>query len=565
LSLLYTPQSRPERLIAAGRVVLAGASLFAVWLDPSEPVRHAGLAYSLLALYLGYAALVAVVLPRLAARELARQRLVTHVLDLSFFSLFVYFTAGPASPFTVYFVFSLVCASLRWGWRGTLATAGVALSTFVGLGVYFAAVIRDPSFELQSFIIRGVYLVVIAVLLGYLGAHEQQTRREISLLASWPPVVSPETRALARELARHAADVVGVPQALVVWNDADEPWVHLACWHRGAFTYERQSPAALEPLIHPELAARSFLGAAPAGEDSSVSYRDADGYQPWRGRALHPLIEERCAPGSVLALPLRGETFEGRLLLLGKPQATVDDLALGEVVAGLLSARLDQAFLVARLQERTAMEQRIRLARDLHDGVLQSLTGIALRLAAVRRLLDHEPAAAQRSLEELQRLIALEQRDLRFYIQELKPSSSGPDERQSAAGRLGELAERVGREWDLQVELHGVEALDETADAVGQDVYLIVREAVVNAVRHGGASRVAVRLAREGAELTVSVADNGRGFPFAGSFSGEALLGMGAGPRSLLERVSSLGGSLLLESGSDGARLDVRLPPPEVA
>ena len=94
----YTPQSRPERLIAAGRVVLAAASLFAVWLDPSEPARFAGLAYSLLALYLGYAAVVAVVLPRLSAGAVARQRLITHVLDLGFFSLFIYFTAGLDGP-----------------------------------------------------------------------------------------------------------------------------------------------------------------------------------------------------------------------------------------------------------------------------------------------------------------------------------------------------------------------------------------------------------------------------------------------------------------------------------
>jgi signal transduction histidine kinase len=564
LASLYTPQSRPERLIAAGRVVLATASLFAVWLDPSEPVRYAGLAYSLLVLYLGYAATVAVVLPRLAARALASQRLVTHVVDLAFFSLFVYFTAGPASPFTVYFVFSLVCASLRWGWRGTLTTAAVALSTFSGLGLYFALVMRDASFELQSFIIRGVYLAVITVLLGYLGAHEQQTRREMSLLASWPPVLAAESRQLARELAQHAATVVGVPQALVVWNDADEPWVHLACWHRGAFSYDRQAPAEVEPLTHPELAERSFLGTAPGAESALVSYRAADGFRPWRGRALHPLIEERCAPGSVLALPLRGETFEGRLFLLGKPHATVDDLALGEVVAGLLSARLDQAFLVARLQERTAMEERIRLARDLHDGVLQSLTGIALRLAAVRRLLEQEPTVAARSLEELQRLIALEQRDLRFYIQELKPSSHAAGDEQTVARRLAELAERIGREWDLQVELHGAEALGEAGDGLGQDVYLIVREAVVNAVRHGGASRVAIQVGSEGGQLAVSVADNGRGFPFSGRYTGDMLRSMGAGPRSLLERVSSLGGTLLLESAADGARLDVRLPPAEV-
>jgi len=59
--LLYLPRLRPERIIAAGRVVLASSSLFAVWLDPLEPTRHPDLAYGLLAAYLGYAAVIAAI------------------------------------------------------------------------------------------------------------------------------------------------------------------------------------------------------------------------------------------------------------------------------------------------------------------------------------------------------------------------------------------------------------------------------------------------------------------------------------------------------------------------
>ena len=56
---LYSPQSRADRLIAGGRVILAVSSLFAVWLDPSEPAKYAGIAYSLLVSYVVYAAVIA--------------------------------------------------------------------------------------------------------------------------------------------------------------------------------------------------------------------------------------------------------------------------------------------------------------------------------------------------------------------------------------------------------------------------------------------------------------------------------------------------------------------------
>ena len=89
------------------------------------------------------------------------------------------------------------------------------------------------------------------------------------------------------------------------------------------------------------------------------------------------------------------------------PGASVASHEVTHRAAGVVAARLEQSFLMARLQEQAATEERIRLARDLHDGVLQSLTGIALRLVAVRRQLAHDPAEGAVLLGELQRLIAL--------------------------------------------------------------------------------------------------------------------------------------------------------------
>ena len=204
MAFLYTPESRAERVIAAGRVVLAASSLFAVWFDPTEPAKFAAVAYSLLVAYLAYALAIALWVTQSPFLPGA-QRWLSHGFDLAFFSLFTYFTSGPASPFIAYFVFSLFCATLRWHWRGTFWTALVALAAFLGLTIYFAEVLEDPSFELTPFIIRAVYLVVFAVLLGYLGAHEERTRREMAMLAAWPTTE-----------ARTAASTVGALASLVV-------------------------------------------------------------------------------------------------------------------------------------------------------------------------------------------------------------------------------------------------------------------------------------------------------------------------------------------------------------
>lgn len=558
---VYSPQRRSERLIAAVRVVLAAATLFAVWFDPSEPTNHASIAYSLLGAYLAYSIAQVWVVARRGSPP-GRERVLSQAFDFVFFSAFIYFTAGPSSPFTVFFVFTVACGSLRWGWRGALATAIASLTAFLGFAAYFGLVLRDPAFEPQSFIIRGVYLLVIALLLGYVGAHEQQTRREVSLLAAWPHRLADDVHDLATDLLAHAAAVLRAPQALLVWNDPDEPWVHLAGWSDGHTSYERLPPGSLQPLVAESLTEASFLCPQLRGGEPLVLVSTADGnVRPLRLEPLHPALRQRCAPGPVVALALRAETLEGRLFLVGQRDATTDDLLLGEVVAAVVASRLDHFFLTERLQQQAATEERVRLARDLHDGVLQSLTGIALRLAAVRRMAEDAIGPALDRVDDLQRLIALEQRDLRFYIQELEPRAQAARQPVTLSDRLAELADRIGREWDLEVDLETCDLEPQAAAGLGHELYLIVREAVVNAVRHGNASRVTIRVeAPAPGRLSVQVADNGRGFPFRGRFTGEMLRSMGAGPRTLQERVAALDGSLVLESAETGARVEVSLP-----
>jgi signal transduction histidine kinase len=558
---VHVPQSRAERLIAVGRVALAGASLFAVWLDPTQPVKYAKIAYSLLAAYLGYATLLAALSARAEAPGGAGKT-VTQVFDLVFFTTFVYFTAGPSSPFNAYFVFSLVCGTVRWGWRGALWTAVAAVLAFLGIGAYFAYVLRDPSFEFNAFIIHSVYLGVVAVLLGYLGAHEERGRREMSQLAKWPRAEPRDLEPLLRELLPHAQEVSGAAGAVLAWSDREEPWLHVASWRHGEFEVARVGPGTLEPLVDDALAQQAFLCSDLRSPRPMVVRGPENTPGRWYGSPVNSELVDRFEMTSVVAAPLPGETLRGWLLLTDKRAVTLDDLGLGKIVAGIVASRLDLHYLLQRLRESAATEERIRLARDLHDGVMQSLTGIALRLAALQRQMGDQSGQALQSMEEIQGLIALEQQDLRFFIDELKPAPTASAPEQPSLGvRLEDLRSRVEREWNLRVELPGPHAWSAVRDGLGREIYLIVREAVVNAVRHGGARRVAVeaRLV-DRSRLVLDIADDGRGFPFRGTLSLSDLLSMSAGPRSICERVVGLRGLLALESTASGSRLKVELP-----
>ena len=557
---LFSHRSRAERLIAGGRIVLAASSLFAVWRDPSEPAKYASIAYSLLIAYLIYAIGVALVIWR--DRATARlQGWLTHVFDLTFFSAFMYFTSGPASPFIAYYVFALVCATLRWQWQGTLWTAVASLASFLGIGYYFAEKLQDPAFELNEFIIRGFYMAVVALLLGYLGVHEERSRREVSLLAAWPQAPPQALEQVVAEQLAYVARVLGAPSVTFAWQRRDRPPLSLATWRGGVLRVEEKAELTLQTLIAPEISECALLAPKPALLGGEVLLHDPNGFRRWRGAPLASPFPPEIGSGPMLSLPIQGELISGRLFVLDKHQMTSDDLLLGEVCATVVGGRLDHLLLIERFQQAAATEERIRLARDLHDGVLQSFTGFGLRVAAIRRLLEERPAEAESRLQELQRLVAVEQRDLRFLIQELEPGARDNDEGFILENRLAELLSRVEQEWQLQVSLESVDLPEELSDDAARDVYHVIREGLVNAVRHGDATRVDIRLVGELPDwLGIQIVDNGHGFPFVGRFSQEELAAMQAGPRMLRERVVARGGSLILDSSASGARLEITVP-----
>jgi len=257
---------------------------------------------------------------------------------------------------------------------------------------------------------------------------------------------------------------------------------------------------------------------------------------------------------------VRGETVQGRLFALDRRDLERDHLVLGEIVAQRVAAELDQFYLTRQLRTAAVTDERVRLACDLHDGMLQSLTGTALQLQALSGLLEKDPPSAPGQLREIQRLIAGDQRDLRFFIEELKPvpaALAGPDD---LATRMAELSDRLKRLWDLNVEVRLEELDGRLSEALTRQLYRLLREALFNVARHAGASSVRVEVALRERALSITVTDDGRGFPFTGRYDHEELQRQKLGPVSLMERIAALGGSMAIDTGPGLTRLEMRLP-----
>jgi signal transduction histidine kinase len=264
---------------------------------------------------------------------------------------------------------------------------------------------------------------------------------------------------------------------------------------------------------------------------------------------------------SLLALTVRGETLHGRLLLLDVPDLGSDDLVLGDIVADVVASRLDQFNFVTRAEQIAITEDRLRVARDLHDGLLQSLTGAALQLETLHRLIIERPAEAQARVQDIQDLIVDNQRELRTFIHRLRPSNAAEDVIGARLiGRLNQLKERIRVQWGIDIDIHMDMAVQLLSPTFRQEVFSLLHEAIANAAKHSSAGHIEVRGEVDGGHVVLHVSDDGRGFPFLGRFNLSELTVARRGPVSLRERIASLGGDLRLDSTSGGSHLQMTIP-----
>jgi two-component system sensor histidine kinase UhpB len=204
--------------------------------------------------------------------------------------------------------------------------------------------------------------------------------------------------------------------------------------------------------------------------------------------------------------------------------------------------RAGSAALQAQEQERT------RVARDLHDEVNQSLTGLLLRLEAAR---EAAPPELEAELAETKALANQAMRELLSLARQLRPTAL--DDLGLTAAIGGQVEQLAHGEIDASIATEG--DFSDLGDDAQLVVYRVAQEALSNAARHSGAGRVEVRLGRldsDGVELTV--ADDGGGFAFDDSEGGLGIAGM-------RERALLIGGELTIES-RPGRGTTVRLHVP---
>ncbi|MHC6628946.1 GAF domain-containing sensor histidine kinase [Streptomyces globosus] len=267
--------------------------------------------------------------------------------------------------------------------------------------------------------------------------------------------------------------------------------------------------------------------------------------------AAHPEMAD------FLGRPIRdGEETLGALFLANKHAPggfTEEDAELLGLLAQHAAIALTNARLYERSRELTIAEERSRLAHELHDAVSQKLFSLRLTAQAAAALVDRDPARAKGELHQVAVLAAEAADELRAAVTELRPA--GLDEDGLAATLRGHVrvldrahAARVTFTCD------GVRALPAAQE---EALLRVAQEALHNALRHSGADRVDVVLARRGTGAVLTVADNGSGFdPAAVRAAGRHL-----GLVSMRDRAAGAGGRLTVHSASAaGTTIEMEVP-----
>jgi len=202
-------------------------------------------------------------------------------------------------------------------------------------------------------------------------------------------------------------------------------------------------------------------------------------------------------------------------------------------------------------QELAALQERQRLARELHDSVSQALYGISLGTHTAREALDSDPSEAIAPLEYVITLAEAGLAEMRALIFELRPESL------AAEGVITALTKQVAvlrARYKLTVDAQLGEEPALSLEGK-QALYRIAQEALHNVVKHACARTVLLRLSRQDGDLILEVRDDGKGFDPTGSFPGHL------GLHSIQERAARLGGACSIESTpAQGTYLRVRIP-----
>jgi signal transduction histidine kinase len=450
------------------------------------------------------------------------------------------------------FYFLVIEAALLHEAREVLIVTGV--SVLFWLTRLFVSTPSDYRFFFSSLL----FLLMVGGALGYyFSIQSQRLERRIGEAL---------VRAPGQSEAQLVVAVESALKELTVWLKCSR--ATLAFWDPKADYYALCSYPPRRDASHPapiEFDSRQewscFVGKSLDFHSNDVSLPEGQDSNLHREFDLHPYIIQTLEIYNAVGCGLReGENIVGRLLIFNSPGGASGGQMRRLIEVSHLFREAILHLLVVRRTEHEAYErERMRMAHDLHDGPLQSIISFEMRLNIIRKLRERDPEAAERDLVALYDFSRKLVSEMRTFILRMRPIESDDISLRASTKRLIDAFQKESGVAITMMSDPGVEF--PATGEVKSELLKIAREALHNVYKHSQATHVLFSLERKNGNLHLSVDDNGRGYDFSGKFGLDELDALHLGPRSVKQRVRSLGGSLSVESNpGHGSNLHVVVP-----
>jgi signal transduction histidine kinase len=494
------------------------------------------------------------------------------------------FGDGPRSPFILFFVFVLTAAAYRWGLWETLSTAAAEVvllwaESFLLFHVWarhgqvlpghiFSGLrMNTTEFEPKRLFMLSVYLLVMGLLLGYLAEQQKHLRAEKAVVTRMLAKVRVEAglTGTLQQISREILEMDSAARLLIASQE-----IHS---HRSFLGELRNGGGATPDFVWLDAGprdAKNYLEHFPGevcyatndGDRWSVIALDREGNQV-PSPPSEPLtrLKQIQSFRSLIAISfVFGGEWRGRVFVFDPSRRgeTQEELRFLLDLLRQVGPAVYNVYLLHRLRRRAGAAERARFARELHDGAVQSLIAVEMQVDVLRRQAETTPAVVGGELGRIQGLLREEVLKLRELMQQMK--SIDVDARRFL-GVVTDTVERFERETGISARfVTDVEKL-EMPDKVCRELLRIVQEGLVNVRKHSKARHVLVRLSSGPSQWSLTLEDDGKGFPFSGRLTQDELDKMGKGPMIIKERVRLITGALTVESSpGTGTRLEIKVP-----
>jgi signal transduction histidine kinase len=560
-----------DRMIAGMRLVLASSALIIIWLDPIQPDRLVPATYAALVLYSVYSAIVCGLVWR--SKQPTQGFLASsYWADVASYTVLVALSSGTNSIFFFGFFFAIVASSFRRGFKTGLRVTIVSVLSFTIVSLVTA--LLNPPFELNRFLLRPIDLAVLGYMVAYWGGFQVKLSRRLALLKDVSSLSNPRfglDRTIG-SILEHLRAFYDADACVFVSIDPRTNEFHL----RRA---DRRGPetGARSEVIDPQLANQlvRLLG------EQTVVHSDAI-RRPWQfwqkaagsdGTSVVP-DPEGCSAVQTAANLLDATSFVSVPLLhrdkaLGRVYVTAgkprffdrsDEVFLVQVSEHVVSV-LEYVRLMDQLASEAAEQERKRIARDIHDSIIQPYIGLQMGLVGLRRRLSAQGLDKNNSDDTLlkivndaatdtDRLIEMTTdgiSDLRGYVLGLRETGDSEDSLMPAVRRF---ATKFTQATNIVVQVR-TDTEVPVNDRLASEMFQIIVEGLSNIRRHTQSARAFIGLECSDNRLILRVENDGtRGLvpkPFT--------------PRSIAERAKTLGGRAYVETfGDAGTSVIVDVP-----